>query len=235
MREPRPDPITSPPAQKTATSIADGRYLLVQKIAEGGTAVVYKAYDTVDQQWRAIKTLLPDYAKRPALRNRFEREAKTMQQLHHPNIIQVYDAGGDNETAYLVMEYADGGSVIDWVERHGRPMPPQMATQVALELCAGIHYAHEEGVIHRDIKPQNLLVDRYGVCKVTDFGIAQVVANEVRMTIPERSWAPSGTCRPSSTRARNTPTSGPTCIPSRQRCTRSYTARPRPTCSWRGP
>jgi serine/threonine protein kinase len=174
---------TPPPPQKTATSIADGRYLLVQKIAEGGTAVVYKAFDTVDQQWRAIKTLLPDYAKRPALRNRFEREAKTMQQLQHPNIIQVYDAGGDHETAFLVMEYADGGSVIDWVERHGRPMPPRMATQVALELCAGIHYAHEEGVIHRDIKPQNLLVDRYGVCKVTDFGIAQVVANEVRMTM----------------------------------------------------
>ncbi len=104
-----------------------------------------------------------------------------MKALSHPNIIRVFDAGSDGEVAWLVMEYAEGGSIIEWVERHG-PMPPRLAVSVVLELCAGIQYAHQEGVVHRDIKPQNVLVDRHGVCKVTDFGIAQVV-QETRVTM----------------------------------------------------
>jgi serine/threonine protein kinase len=172
---------TPPPPPPAYRSLANGRYILVRKLAEGGTAIVHLGYDTVEQQWRAVKELLPEYAKRPALRHRFEREAETMRELRHPNIIEVFAHGTEDETAYLVMEFAEGGSVIDWVEKNG-PMPPRMAGEVALALCAGIQAAHEEGVIHRDIKPQNLLVDRNGVCKVTDFGIAQVV-QETRMTM----------------------------------------------------
>jgi serine/threonine protein kinase len=173
----------SAPAAATdgARSLHHGHYMLVRKIAEGGTAEVHLGYDAWSSEWRAIKTLLPDYSKRPALRHRFEREAETMKALSHPNIIRVFDAGSEGETAWLVMEYAEGGSIIDWVERNG-PMPPRLAVTVVLELCAGIQYAHQEGVIHRDIKPQNVLVDRHGQCKVTDFGIAQVV-QETRMTM----------------------------------------------------
>jgi len=171
----------APPAIEGARSLQHGHYVLVRKIAEGGTAEVHLGYDAWSSEWRAIKTLLPDYSKRPALRHRFEREAETMKALSHPNIIRVFDAGSDGEVAWLVMEYAEGGSIIEWVERHG-PMPPQRAVTVVLELCAGIQYAHQEGVVHRDIKPQNLLVDRHGVCKVTDFGIAQVV-QETRVTM----------------------------------------------------
>ena len=161
--------------------LADGRYVFVRHVAEGGTAHVYLGYDRWTETWRAIKTLLPEYARRPALRHRFQREAATMKTLSHDHIVAVYDAGIEGETVFMVMEYAEGGSVIDWVERHG-PMPPRMATNVVLELCRGIDAAHRRGVIHRDIKPQNLLVDRHGVCKVTDFGIAQVL-EDTRMTM----------------------------------------------------
>jgi serine/threonine protein kinase len=176
-----PEPSTPPPPPPAYRTLASGRYVLVRKLAEGGTAIVHLGYDTVEQQCRAVKELLPEYAKRPALRHRFEREGETMRELRHPNIVRVYDAGSEDETAFLVMEFAEAGSVIDWVEKNG-PMPPRMAGEVGLALCAGIQAAHEEGIIHRDIKPQNLLVDRNGVCKVTDFGIAQVV-QETRMTM----------------------------------------------------
>jgi serine/threonine protein kinase len=172
---------TAATAIQGSRSLQHGHYVLVRKIAEGGTAEVHLGYDAWSSEWRAIKTLLPDYSKRPALRHRFEREAETMKALSHPNIIRVFDAGSDAEVAWLVMEYAEGGSIIEWVERHG-PMPPRLAVQVVGELCAGIQYAHQEGVVHRDIKPQNVLVDRHGVCKVTDFGIAQVV-QETRVTM----------------------------------------------------
>ncbi len=164
-----------------AKSLGDGRYLLVRKLAEGGTAQVYLGYDTWSEEWRAVKTLLPEYTARPALRHRFEIEARTMKDLDHPNIIEVYDAGVDGENAFMVMEYAEGGSIIDWVDQYG-PMPALMACRCIEQLCAGIQAAHEDGIIHRDVKPQNLLVARDGTCKVTDFGIAQVV-QDTRMTM----------------------------------------------------
>ena len=174
-------PPTYPTAQASQHTLADGRYVLVREVAEGGTALVHLGFDTWTDQWRAIKTLLPEYAKRPALRHRFEREAATMKALSHPNIIAVYDGGIDDDVAYMVMEYAEGGSVTDWIERHG-PMPPRMATEVVLQLCEGVEAAHRQEIVHRDIKPQNLLVDRDGNCKVTDFGIAQVL-EDIRMTM----------------------------------------------------
>jgi len=161
--------------------LADGRYVLERHVAEGGTAHVYLGYDTWTRDWRAIKTLLPEYASRAGIRHRFEREAVTMKTLSHDNIVTVYDAGVEAGTVFMVMEYAEGGSVIDWIDEHGA-MPPRMATRVVLELCRGIDAAHQQGVIHRDIKPQNLLVDRHGVCKVTDFGIAQALDDD-RMTM----------------------------------------------------
>lgn len=163
-------------------SLADGRYLVVRRIAEGGTASVHLAYDTRAATWRAVKILLPEFARRPALRHRFEVEARTMMRLVHPNIIRVLDAGVDEDAAFMAMEFAEGGCLTDWVDAHGA-MPPRMAVEIVLQLCAGIGAAHDRDVIHRDIKPHNVLVDKDGTCKVTDFGIAQVIQGNKRMTM----------------------------------------------------
>lgn len=160
-----------------------GHYQLVERIAEGGTGEVFRAYNTKDGSWCAVKRLLPDLAKKTALRKRFEREGQTMMHLEHPNIAKVYDVGTDEENAFLVMDYAEAGSVADWLERNHQAMPPKMAVKLTLEVCRGIQYAHEQGVIHRDIKPQNLLLGRDGVCRISDFGIAMVAASHTRMTL----------------------------------------------------
>ena len=175
------DPLTTTPTDDEPTLLA-GRYVLVRPIAEGGTAIVHLGWDSWDHAWRAVKTLLPEYSSRASLRHRFEVEARTMSMLNHDAIVKVYDAGIDGDTAYMVMEFAEGGSVVDWVERFG-PMPPRLAVEVTLALCAGVGAAHDQGIIHRDVKPQNLLIATDGTCKVTDFGIAQVVeADRVTMT-----------------------------------------------------
>jgi len=155
------------------TSLADGRYLLVSPLGEGGMATVYRGYDQRLQVWRAIKILAPQYASKPKLRSRFEVEAQTMALLEHRNIVRVYDVGHDGPYAYIVMELVQGGSLVEWLEHNGA-MPPRLAVDVILQLCEGIRAAHTKGVIHRDIKPHNVLVTTEGVCRVTDFGIARV-------------------------------------------------------------
>ena len=137
-------------------------------------ATVFLAWDAKLKVWRAIKVLLPAYVSKKKLRKRFENEAHAMARLEHANIVRIYDVGVEGKVPYMVMELAEGGCIIDWLDRFG-PMPPRLAIQVTMELCAGIQSAHEAGIVHRDIKPHNLLVTRNGVCKVTDFGIAQVV------------------------------------------------------------
>lgn len=174
-----PEPGTPEGAHQT---LGRGRYVLVRPIAEGGTAQVSLGYDAWSRRWCAIKTLLPEYSSRPSLRHRFEVEARTMSSLEGRHVVQVYDTGIDGDVAYMAMEFCEGGSVVDWIERFG-PMPPQLATRVAIALCEGIADAHQRGIIHRDVKPQNLLIAGDGTCKVTDFGIAQVVeSTRVTMT-----------------------------------------------------
>ncbi|MCA9571051.1 MAG: serine/threonine protein kinase, partial [Myxococcales bacterium] len=156
------------------TSLADGRYLLVKQLGEGGMASVYRAYDQRLQVWRAVKILSPEYADKKKIAKRFEAEAQTMALLEHRNIVRVYDVGRDGaDIAYIVMELVEGGCLVDWLEVNG-PMPPRMAVEAVMEVCEGLQAAHDKGVIHRDIKPHNVMVTLDGVCKVTDFGIARV-------------------------------------------------------------
>lgn len=162
-------------------ALASGRYLLVEKLGEGGMATVYRAFDQRLQVWRAIKVLLPEYSQKKKIMARFEVEAQTMALLEHPNIVRVYDVGTEGSHAYIVMELVEGGSLVDWLERHGA-MPARLAVDVIVETCQALQFAHSKGVIHRDLKPHNVMVDRDGSCRLTDFGIARAGDADVSLT-----------------------------------------------------
>jgi serine/threonine protein kinase len=162
-------------------ALANGRYLLLSPLGEGGMATVYRAFDQRLQVWRAIKVLAPQYSTKPKLRARFETEAQTMALLEHPHIVRVYDVGTDGPSPYIVMELVTGGSLVDWLEDHG-PMPAKMAVETTLATSEGILAAHAKGIIHRDIKPHNVMVTAEGMCRVTDFGIARVGDGDNSMT-----------------------------------------------------
>ena len=167
----------APRGRSWTSAFADGRYHVTAHVAEGGTARVFVAYDNQTRAWRALKMLLPEYAQRPDLRRRLITEASAMQRLDHPNITKVFEAFEDDDNAYLIMEFAERGSVGDWIHDHG-PLPPPVATEIMVQLCRGVAHAHDSGVVHRDIKPHNVLVDGRGLCTVADFGIAQVTWEE---------------------------------------------------------
>jgi serine/threonine protein kinase len=165
----------SPPRElpERAPRLADGRYVLLARIGRGGMAGVYAAWDTRIDEWRAIKVLLPKHARDGGLRARFEREGTTMMALHHPNLCRVFEVGEGEKLPFLVMELINAGSLYRWTKVHG-VMPPRMAVEATLQLCAGVTAVHEAGVVHRDIKPRNVLINWDGALKLTDFGIAQL-------------------------------------------------------------
>ncbi|MFH1469177.1 MAG: serine/threonine-protein kinase, partial [Pseudomonadota bacterium] len=168
------------PTEASAT-LAEGRYRLIEVIGSGGMASVYRAYDTRLQVPRAIKVLLPALATRERLRKRFEAEARTMALLEHRNIVRVYDVGNEGNRVYIVMELVEGGSLVDRLEAHG-PLPPRQAVDVCMHVLAGLSVAHDRHIIHRDIKPHNVLLTGDGEVRVTDFGIARVAEREDNLT-----------------------------------------------------
>ena len=163
------------------TPLESGRYQLLEVIGTGGMATVYRAWDERLQVTRAVKILLPQLARNTTIRHRFETEARTMARLYHPNIVGVHDVGVDDDRVYIVMELVAGGSLMDHVTTNG-PMPVKMATEALLALMHALKAAHSKGVIHRDIKPHNVMVDHTGVLKVCDFGIAHVADENMSMT-----------------------------------------------------
>ncbi len=148
------------------------RYRLVSRIGEGGMAGVYRAWDERLRVWRAAKVLLPEFARKDKLRRRFEREAHTMARLEHRNLVRVVDVGTSGSLPFIVMELVPCGTLMQWVELHG-PMPEALAVDALIQVGEGLGEVHRNGVIHRDIKPHNVLINEQGVCKITDFGIAQ--------------------------------------------------------------
>ncbi len=144
-------------------------------------ASVYKAWDERLRCHRAVKLLSPEMAKNASIRKRFEAEAQTMARLHHPNIVDVQDVGSDGERLFIVMEYVPAGSLMDFLHANG-PLPPRMAVEAMLPVLAALQEAHDHGVIHRDIKPHNVLITMGGRPKVTDFGIARVTTEDMSMT-----------------------------------------------------
>lgn len=162
-------------------TVLGSRFELLSRLGEGGMATVYRALDRKTGEHCAVKVLLPKFAERPSLRSRFAAEAEAMSRIHHRNVVHVFEVGLGHARPFFAMELAEGGCLIDWIETHG-PMPPRLATDVAIQLCKGIGAAHRIGVIHRDIKPHNILMNRRGVCKITDFGIAQFEDDAASMT-----------------------------------------------------
>jgi serine/threonine protein kinase len=136
-------------------------------------ATVYRAHDVRLQRPRAIKILSPVLAQKPTLRRRFLAEAQTMANLEDAHVVRVFDTGEDRDSVYIVMELVEGGSLLDRVERHG-PLPARLACLTMADVCEGLSAAHARGIVHRDVKPHNILLTRTGHVRITDFGIAQV-------------------------------------------------------------
>ena len=157
----------------TEPSIASGRYVLTGRLGTGGMAQVFRAWDTSRECFCAVKVMASKLSTKKSIRQRFAREADAMRRMDHPNVVKIIDVDLDAKLPFLVMEIAEGGSLESWTQAHGA-MPPQMVVDVTLQIAAGIGAAHANGIVHRDLKPPNVLIDRDGVCRVSDFGIAQV-------------------------------------------------------------
>lgn len=154
----------------------NGRYQLISVVGGGGMAQVYKSRDNILGRIVAIKVLREQYSTDAQFVARFRREAQAAANLAHPNIVNVYDVGQEGDTHYIVMEYINGESLKSYINR-AAPLPIGKAISVAVQILSGLEYAHRSGLIHRDIKPQNVLITPDGAVKVTDFGIAKSVSD----------------------------------------------------------
>jgi tetratricopeptide (TPR) repeat protein len=149
-----------------------GRYRLDERIAGGGMGDVWRGTDEVLGRTVAVKILLPALLDEPGFAERFRGEARTMANINHPGVVDVYDYGTDDDTAYLVMEYVEGDALATTLARVGRLTPARTMALVA-QAADALHAAHEKGIVHRDVKPGNLLVRPNGTLVLTDFGIAR--------------------------------------------------------------
>ena len=181
-------PVTSAPLE--ARTLANGRYRLVAQLGVDGLLSVWRAHDSLVDCQRVIKLLA--MAAQPRVRHRFENEARAMARLSHPNIAMVHDIGSEGGQPYVVLELLEGGTVLDWLGRHG-PMPARLAGDVMIQVLDGLQSAHSQGVTHRGLKPGNVLLSATGVPKVTDFGLDPVQAAggpSVCLSPEQRAGAP---------------------------------------------
>lgn len=151
----------------------DGRYELVELIGSGGMAVVYKAMCHRLNRYVAVKIMRPELAKNEKFRRRFQTESQAIAKLSHPNIVGVYDVSRTDHIEYIVMELIDGITLKQYLQDHG-PIDAAQAVDFSLQIARALSHAHGKGIVHRDIKPQNILVVDNGVVKVADFGIANL-------------------------------------------------------------
>jgi serine/threonine protein kinase len=153
-------------------TLAGGRYRIEDVLGRGGMASVYLARDGELDRPVAVKVLAEHLADTPGFRQRFLREARLAAQLSHPNVVQVFDVGEDRGRPFIVMEYVDGSTLGDELKQRGK-LEPTEVVDLALQICGGLEHAHAAGLVHRDIKPQNLLLRADGTVKIADFGIAR--------------------------------------------------------------
>src|SRR5262244_2092076 len=150
-----------------------GPYEILAPLGAGGMGEVYKARDTRLERTVAIKVLPQRLSSSPEVRQRFEREARTISQFSHPHICALYDVGREGETEYLVMEFLEGESLAD---RLGKgPLPTEQILRYGIEIADALDKAHRQGIVHRDLKPGNIMITKSGV-KLLDFGLAKPLA-----------------------------------------------------------
>jgi len=158
------------------SNVLGNRYELIEKIGGGGMALVYKARCRLLNRFVAVKILREEFTGDEEFVRRFEVEAQSAASLSHPNIVPIYDVGNENNVFYIVMEYIDGITLKDYIVRNG-PLDWKEAVKIAIQICSAIEHAHSKQIIHRDIKPQNILMTKDGIAKVADFGIARAVTS----------------------------------------------------------
>ena len=161
--------------------VIDERYELLEVVGTGGMSAVYKAHDQLLERNVALKVLHPHYGDDEEYVERFRREARAVAQLSHPNIVTVIDRGEADGHQFIVFEYIDGENLKELVNRTG-PLPTRRAVELTIAVADGLAFAHEHGIVHRDVKPQNVLLNGDGEAKVTDFGIARSLEVEDGMT-----------------------------------------------------
>src|SRR5215204_6126677 len=175
--------------------IVDGRYVLGESLGSGGMGEVYLAHDGVLERDVALKVLRSQYAGDEEVAERFRGEARSAASLSHPNIVQVYDRGeAEDGTSYIAMEYVPGGTLKEQIGRRA-PFGDRETAAVGAQIADALGEAHERGVIHRDIKPQNVLVTSSGNLKVTDFGIARA-ASFVTISVTNAVFGTAGYISP---------------------------------------
>jgi serine/threonine protein kinase len=156
-----------------------GQCRLLEQLGRGGMAAVYKAYQSSLDRYVAVKVLPPSLAYSPDFAARFRREARAIARLNHPNILPVYDSGQEGELSYLVMRYVEGGTLQEML---GKPMPLERVVEIITQVGGALEYAHQEGIIHRDVKPSNVLMDKGEWAFLSDFGLAKMVETSVQLT-----------------------------------------------------
>ena len=157
----------------------DGRYEIHELIGVGGMAYVYKAYDRVEGRWVAIKILKEEFSNNSDFLRRFRNESKAIAVLNHPNIVKVYDVSFGDQIQYIVMEFIDGITLKEYIEQEGT-IRWQEAVHFTTQILMALECAHEKGIIHRDFKPQNIMLLQDGSIKVADFGIARFLQSETQ-------------------------------------------------------
>jgi len=155
-------------------TILGDRYELLDKIGEGGMSIVYKARCRILDRIVAVKILKDEYSNNGSFVEKFKTEALAAAQLSHPNIVNIFDVGDQDNIYFIVMEYVEGRTLKEIICEKA-PLSVEEAMDITIMICDGIHHAHEKGIIHRDIKPHNILITDSGIVKVADFGIAQAI------------------------------------------------------------
>ena len=156
--------------------ILGGRYELIEKIGGGGMALVYKARCRLLNRYVAVKILRSEFNNDEEFIKRFKVEAQSAASLSHPNIVSIYDVGHEDDIHYIVMEYIDGVTLKEYISEKGA-LAWKEAANIAIQICSAIEQAHKKHIVHRDIKPHNIMITRDGIAKVTDFGIAKAVSS----------------------------------------------------------
>ena len=159
--------------------ILNNRYEIHEKVGEGGMSFVYRAIDLESGNVVAVKILKKEFCYDEEFIKRFRNEATAAQKLSHPNIVSIYDMGNDDDIQYIVMEYIDG-LTLDKLIKAKKKLPWRNTLKITAQILSAVEHAHSHNIIHRDIKPLNIMITEEGVVKLTDFGIARAVSSATK-------------------------------------------------------